>query len=155
MQWLLKKDNPYFAPAFVNRVWYQYFGTGIVSPVDDFNLGNPPSNRELLDYLTRDFIAHDYDIRRLHRLILNSDAYQRSCRTNETNRNDDRLFSVGRVRRLPAEVAAGSVHVVEDAELHVRASACGSRSRRWRCRAIRSCPTAGCARSWGNDPSPP
>jgi hypothetical protein len=104
LEWMLEKDNPYFARAFVNRVWAHYFGVGIVNPPDDANLGNPPSNRELLDYLAREFVAHEYDMRWLHREITESDAYQRSWRTNQTNRNDERLFSHAVPRRLPAEV---------------------------------------------------
>jgi hypothetical protein len=109
MQWLLEKDNPYFAPALVNRLWAHYLGVGIVSAVDDFNLGNPPSNRELLEYLSRDFVEHGYDMKRLHRTILNSRTYQLSCRTNETNRHDERLFSTALVRRLPAEIVADAL----------------------------------------------
>jgi hypothetical protein len=104
LEWMLEKDNPYFAKAFVNRVWAHYFGVGIVNPPDDANLGNPPSNRELLDYLASEFVAHDYDMRWLHREITTSRTYQLSWKANETNRDDERLFSRAIVRRLPAEV---------------------------------------------------
>ena len=49
-------DNPFFARSFVNRVWGHYFGVGIVHPVDDFSLANPPSNASLLDALAKDFV---------------------------------------------------------------------------------------------------
>ena len=49
-------DNPFFARSFVNRVWGHYFGVGIVDPVDNFSLANPPSNPKLLDALARDFV---------------------------------------------------------------------------------------------------
>ena len=104
VQWLRSKDNPYFARAFVNRVWAAYFHRGLIEPVDDINLANPPVNAELMDYLTTDFIAHSYDMKRLHRIILNSDTYQRSWRPNVTNINDERNFSRFVMRRLPAEV---------------------------------------------------
>ncbi len=52
MDWMRPKDNPYFARAFVNRVWANYFNVGIIEPPDDMNLANPPSNAPLLDYLT-------------------------------------------------------------------------------------------------------
>jgi hypothetical protein len=84
-------------------VWANHFGIGIVEPPDDMNLANPPSNAALLDYLTREFIAHSFDLEWLHREILNSDAYQRSWRPNETNRLDERNFSRAILRRLPAE----------------------------------------------------
>ncbi len=48
MDWLRNKDNPYFARAFVNRVWANYFNVGIVQPPDDLSLANPPSNAPLL-----------------------------------------------------------------------------------------------------------
>lgn len=109
MDWLRQRENPYFAQAWVNRVWSHYFGRGIVEPADDLNLANPPSNRELLDYLARAFVEHGYDMKWLHREIAASRAYQMSWRTNETNRNDERNFSHARIRRLPAEVAVDAM----------------------------------------------
>ncbi len=50
-------------------------GSGIVDPVDDLSLGNPPSNEALLNYLTDEFIAHEFDLKWLHREILNSRTY--------------------------------------------------------------------------------
>ena len=104
VQWLLSEDNPYFARAFVNRVWHHYFGVGIVDPVDDFNSGNPPSNQPLLDWLADEFVRQGYDLKWLHRTITGSRTYQLSWQTNDTNKNDDRNFSHYRIRRLPAEV---------------------------------------------------
>ena len=54
--WMRSPDNPFFARSFVNRVWGHYFGVGIVDPVDDFSLANPPSNPKLLDALAKDFV---------------------------------------------------------------------------------------------------
>jgi hypothetical protein len=88
----------------VNRVWASYFGTGIVDPADDLNLANPPSNAALLDYLSTEFINHDYDLKWLHREITNSRTYQLSWVPNETNKDDRRNFSRSLPRRLPAEV---------------------------------------------------
>ena len=104
MNWLRSKDNPYFARAFVNRVWAGYFHRGLVEPADDLNLANPPVNAELMEYLAESFIAHGYDMRFLHRAILTSDAYQRSWRPNVTNEDDDKNFSRFVLRRMPAEV---------------------------------------------------
>lgn len=109
MEWLRSPDNPYFAKAFVNRVWANYFNVGIVEPPDDMSLGNPPSNKPLLDYLTQGFIENNFDMKWLHREIINSDTYQRSWRTNETNIKDDRNFSRSVPRRLPAEVAYDAI----------------------------------------------
>ncbi|MGH7138370.1 MAG: DUF1553 domain-containing protein, partial [Pirellulales bacterium] len=91
--------------AWVNRVWASYFNVGIVEPPDDMNLANPPANEPLLAYLTRGFMDHGYDMKWLHREILNSRTYQLSWRHNETNRLDTRNFSHAVIRRLPAEVA--------------------------------------------------
>jgi hypothetical protein len=109
MNWLRDKENPYFARAFVNRVWASYFHRGIVEPADDLNLANPPSNEPLLDYLSTGFIAHGYDMKWLHREILTSDTYQRSWRTNETNKLDEKNFSHAVIRRLPAEMVNDAI----------------------------------------------
>ena len=109
MNWLRNKDNPYFAKAFVNRVWANYFNVGIVSPTDDLNLANPPSNAALLDYLADGFVEHGYDMKWLHREIVNSRTYQRSWKPNETNRGDRKNFSRSIPRRLPAEVVYDAI----------------------------------------------
>ena len=109
MQWLRSPENPYFAKAIVNRVWSNYFGLGIVDPTDDMNLANPPSNAALLDHLAAEFIAHDFDLKWLHREIVTSDAYQRSADTNDTNKSDRINFARHIPRRLPSEVVYDAV----------------------------------------------
>ena len=109
MQWLRSAKNPYFARAFVNRVWAGYFGRGLVEPADDMNLANPPVNRELMDYLSDGFAAHGYDMAWLHREILTSDTYQRSWKPNATNQQDEKNFSRMVPRRLPAEVVVDAI----------------------------------------------
>ncbi len=109
VEWLLRKDNRYFARAFVNRVWARYFGSGIVDPPDDFNMGNPPTNAQLLDWLASEFVAQGYDMKWLHRAIAGSRTYQLSSETNSTNAADTRRFSHARLRRLQAEVVVDSI----------------------------------------------
>lgn len=104
MQWMRQPENRYFARAFVNRVWANYFHAGLIEPVDDLNLANPPSNGPLLDYLTEGFVSSKYDMRWLHREIATSLAYQRSWVPNTTNAGDRRNFSRTIPRRLHAEV---------------------------------------------------
>jgi hypothetical protein len=103
-EWLTRPDNPFFARAFVNRVWAHYFGIGLVHPVDNFSTANPPSHEKLLDALATDFADHGYDIRRLERLVLSSRTYQLSATPNAGNADDRGNFSHARVRRLMAEV---------------------------------------------------
>ena len=105
MEWLRAPENPLFAKAFVNRVWASYFNVGIVNPPDDMNLANQPSNTPLLEHLATGFIAHDFDMKWLHREILNSRTYQLSWQPNSTNRLDERNFARTVPRRLPAEIA--------------------------------------------------
>ncbi len=112
MDWLRSSDNPLFAKAIVNRLWGHYFGVGIVEPVDDMNAANPPSNPQLLEYLAKDFIEHKFDLKHLHRRILNSRTYQLSWQPNDSNRLDERNFSHALLRRLPAEVVLDAINQV-------------------------------------------
>jgi hypothetical protein len=108
--WMRSPDNPYFARSFVNRVWGHYFGIGLVHPVDDFSLANPPSNDKLLDALAKDFIEHNYDIRHLERRILNTRVYQLTSRTNATNKLDRNNYSHSYVRPMMAEVVVDVIN---------------------------------------------
>ncbi|HEY7327432.1 MAG TPA: DUF1549 and DUF1553 domain-containing protein [Gemmataceae bacterium] len=103
-EWMRSPDNPFFARSFANRVWGHYFGTGIVHPVDDFSLANPPSNDSLLDALARDFIESKFNIRELERKILLSRTYQLTAVPNETNRLDRTNYSHSNIRPMMAEV---------------------------------------------------
>ena len=121
MEWLRRKDNPYFAKAIVNRIWAHYFQSGIVNPPDDLNLANAPSNAELLDTLSNGFIENHYDLKWLHRTILNSATYQRTWQTNETNALDRRNFSHALLRRLPAETAYDALRIALSNTEHAKA----------------------------------
>lgn len=103
-EWLRQPDNPFFARSFVNRVWGHYLGIGLVQPVDDFSLANPPSNDRLLDALAKDFIDSKFDIRAIERRLLNSRTYQLSSKTNQTNKLDKTDFAHSYVRPMMAEV---------------------------------------------------
>lgn len=102
--WLASKDNPWFARNVVNIVWAHFNGVGIVDPVDDVRVSNPPSNPELLDALAERFVSYNYDFKKLVRDICTSRTYQLSTRTNETNVTDNRNFSHAMIRRVRAEV---------------------------------------------------
>ena len=81
VDWLTAKDNPLFARVAVNRIWAWHFGEGLQRSTSDFGvLGGSPSNQKLLDYLAAEFIAHNYSMKWLHRLIVTSDTYQLSSK---------------------------------------------------------------------------
>ncbi len=86
-----------------NRIWSYFFHRGIIDPVDDLRSTNPPINPELLDALTDDFAANNFDSRRLMRLIVTSQTYQRSSQANKSNAHDDANFSRFVPRRVSAE----------------------------------------------------
>lgn len=109
VDWMVQPENPLFARAAVNRVWNNFFGRGIVDPVDDFRASNPPTNEPLLDWLAKDFVAHKFDLKHVMRTILSSHTYQLSSTANETNVGDTKNFSRSYRRRLPAEVLLDAV----------------------------------------------
>ncbi|ULQ56977.1 PSD1 and planctomycete cytochrome C domain-containing protein [Flavihumibacter rivuli] len=83
-QWTVNRNNPITARVFVNQLWQEFFGRGIVKTTGDFGMqGNLPSHPKLLDWLAVDFMEHDWDIKRLVRLIVSSATYQQSARVSE------------------------------------------------------------------------
>jgi hypothetical protein len=95
--------NRQFATVQANRLWGQLMGRGIVEPMDDFQPKNPPSHPELLEFLTDRFVESKLDNKQLIKLILNSDAYQRSSMPTDANRDDKADFSHRVLRRMSAE----------------------------------------------------
>ncbi len=108
-QWMTAPKNPYFARAAVNRFWAYFFGRGIVDPVDDFGATNPPTDPELLEALSRDFVDHGYDLKHLFRVIVQSNTYQESGATNDTNKDDKLSYSHALPRPLDAEVLLDAI----------------------------------------------
>jgi hypothetical protein len=113
--WLTRPDNPFFARAAVNRIWFHLMGRGLVDPVDDLRESNPAANPELLDRLAADFRANGYDLRHVVRTVMNSRTYQLSAEPNVTNADDDRFFSRALPQRLGAEVLLDAVSQVLEA----------------------------------------
>jgi hypothetical protein len=107
--WVARPDNPFFARAQANRIWYHLLGRGIVDPLDDFRASNPPVNGPLLDALAQDLVGHRFDLRHLVRTIMNSRTYQLSAVPNDTNRDDETNFSRALIRPLQAEVLLDAV----------------------------------------------
>lgn len=108
-EWLASPRNPYFARNISNIVWHHFFGVGIVDPVDDVRVSNPPSNPELLAELSKRLTDYKYDFRKLVRDICTSMTYQRSSQVNETNAGDKKNFSHAYVRRVRAEVLLDAI----------------------------------------------
>ncbi len=101
--WLTAKDNVLFRQNMANRIWQNFFGRGIVEPVDDVRISNPPSNRELIAELGKRLVAYDFDMRKLIRDICASRTYQHTSATTASNHDDETQFSHAPLRRLRAD----------------------------------------------------
>ena len=110
--WLTSPENPYFARAISNRIWANFFGRGIVEPVDDLRLSNPASNEDLLNGISQFLVEHDFDLKQLMREILRSATYQRTSKPLPENRADRHFFSRYFPRRLSAEVLLDAISQV-------------------------------------------
>lgn len=146
--WIADADNPTFAENLVNRMWAHFLGRGIIEPVDDIRLTNPPTNPELLRALAISFsgrrpplapgatarLAPEYpapapfDVKTLIRTITASAAYQRSCRPNATNELDEQNYSRALFKRLDAEVLFDAVCQVTGVEEKFDGVPAGSRA---------------------------
>lgn len=103
--------NHRFAQVIVNRLWHRYLGIGLVEPVDDWNDARP-SHPKLLDYLARELVQNDYDLKHVARLILESQTYQRAVTADGQPINGEarnRLFASPARRRLSAEQLVDSL----------------------------------------------
>lgn len=109
VDWMARPDNPYFARAFVNRMWGHFFGIGLVHEVDDMRGTNPPSNPAILDYLAQEFLRSKFDMRHVIRLIATSRLYQLSAEPRPENEQDRQNFARFYARRLIAEVLLDAV----------------------------------------------
>ena len=126
--WITSTDNQYFAKSYVNRVWGYLFGVGIMEPIDDIRAGNPPSNPELLDFLTQEFLKNKFDARELMRTICKSRTYQLSIATNKWNVDDKINYSHASARRLPAEVLYDAIHTVTGSQTRFAGYPVGTRA---------------------------
>ncbi|MFN3648791.1 MAG: DUF1549 domain-containing protein [Armatimonadota bacterium] len=91
--WVTSPENPFFARATMNRLWSQFFGRALIHPVDDMRETTPESVPGLLDALAKELVSHQYDLKHMIRLILNSRTYQLSSEPNESNTLDDRFHA--------------------------------------------------------------
>ena len=102
-EWITAEENPYFAKAIANRIWAHFMGRAFVEPLDGFGEEYPPSDPELLDTLADLIVIYDYDLQYFMRMILNTDAYQRSSATNKSNEDDDTYYSHAYIKPLDPE----------------------------------------------------
>jgi hypothetical protein len=111
-QWLTAPENSLFSRNLANRIWAQLMGRGIVHPVDDVRVTNPPVNEPLLAELAAHLVASNFSLRALVRDICTSRTYQLSSTPNASNRGDTRQFSRAYLRRLRGDVFIDSVIAV-------------------------------------------
>jgi hypothetical protein len=106
-RWLVDPKNPLTARVTVNRMWQQFFGTGIVKTAEDFgNKGEWPSHPELLDWLATEFMGHSWDVKQMVRLMVTSATYRQDSAVTPKLREMDpenRLLARGPRYRLDAE----------------------------------------------------
>jgi hypothetical protein len=108
-EWMTGPENPYFAPAIANRLWANYFGRGLVEPLDDFRPTNPPTNEPLLADLAKHLRDSKYDLKAFTRTLLNSKAYQLTSKPVPGNADDAQNFSHAAAKALPAEVLLDAI----------------------------------------------
>ncbi len=110
--WLVDAKNPFFAKAVANRYWAHFFDRGIVEPLDDMRVTNPPSNPALLEALARHVVEDGYSLRALCRRIVTSGVYRLSSDPVEGNSSDRQSFARYYPKRMNAEVLFDAVHQV-------------------------------------------
>jgi len=114
VDWMTDPKNPFFARAVANRYWAHFFGRGIVDPIDDMRVTNPPSNPELLDALAKTLVDNKFSLKALVKAIAKSRTYQLSALPNEFNKHDKQAFARYYPKRLAAEVLLDAVCQVTD-----------------------------------------
>ncbi len=127
-KWLTSPDNEAFSQTMANVIWSHFFGRGIVEPVDDVRISNPPSNKELLEAIGQKLASYGFDKKKLVRDICNSRTYQLSAATNPTNELDESYFSHSYVRRLRAEVLLDTITRITGTEDRFPSSPPGTRA---------------------------
>jgi hypothetical protein len=112
VEWMVDAKNPFFARAVANRYWAHFFGRGVVDPVDDMRVTNPPSNPALLDALAADLVKNGYSLKHLIGTICKSRTYSLSSTPNEFNKTDRQAYSRYYPKRMAAEVLYDAVSQV-------------------------------------------
>lgn len=108
-RWMVSPDNPFFARATANRLWYQFFGMGLVEPVDDLDADNPASHPEVLELLASQLTAHDFDLKYLARALAATRVFQLSSQTTHSSQEESKHFARALVRGMTPEQLFNSV----------------------------------------------
>ena len=114
VDWMADPKNPFFARAVANRYWAHFFGRGIVDPIDDMRVTNPPTNPELLDALAKVLVDNKFSLKVLVKTIAKSRTYQLSAIPNEFNKHDKQAYARYFPKRMSAEVLLDAVCQVTD-----------------------------------------
>lgn len=114
VDWMVDPKNPFFAKTVANRYWAHFFGRGIVDPLDDMRITNPPSNPELLDALSKNLIDNKFSLKSLIKTICKSRTYQLASTPNEFNKHDKQAYARYYPKRLQAEVLLDALGQVTD-----------------------------------------
>ena len=126
--WISSPQNPYFPQHLANLIWAQYMGRGIVEPVDDVRVSNPPSNLALMEGLAKKIVEYNFDLKKIVRDVCTSRTYQLSTRPNDTNSLDDRNFAKATIRRMRAEVMLDCITQVTETKDKYRGLPLGGRA---------------------------
>jgi len=103
--WMTAKENPWFAEAIVNRMWSHFLGRGFVEPIDDFRPSNPAVMPDLMERLSDDFVASNYDLKHLIRTICATQVYQLSSGPAARTDPDNTLWARYRLKPMgPAQL---------------------------------------------------
>ena len=101
--WVASPSNPRFTKVIANRLWKKVMGVGLVEPIDDFTDATKPLNPELLDFLTEQMIAYDYDMKQFMRMLYNTQAYQRNVMLKDHLDTEPWQFAGPQLKRMTAE----------------------------------------------------
>ncbi|MCI0377249.1 MAG: DUF1553 domain-containing protein [Gemmataceae bacterium] len=112
VDWMVDPKNPFFARSVANRYWAHFFGKGIVDPVDDMRVTNPPSNPELLDALAKELVDNKFSLKHLVKVICKSRTYQLGSNPNAFNMHDKKSYARYYPHRMSAEVLYDAVSQV-------------------------------------------
>ena len=114
--WIVSPENPWTSRVFVNRIWQQHFGIGLVSTPNDYGYsGAKPTHPELLDWLAIEFIQHGWSVKQLHRLIVTSATYRQGSQDREDARKldpENHLLWRQNIQRIDAETMRDSLLAV-------------------------------------------